>query len=351
MTPLPFKPPRPWLWSCHRCHNSYPLGATRRCLHDGHYFCGGTTTSSLTGRPTKTHKACGSEFDYLGWQDVFQWRERLNPPQRNLRDRGSRRHQKISEKAAKCKKREKAIELERSCEVSCKYPTACHNRPPKIQETGREQEQQRRKKDQERQESFLDTNCKEIEPASLKSSSNPDPLPQQNLHLDHPLPQGLIMSGRKDIPQSRNIYIHKSIQAANQQRESRPTYRAAREEDKEAGSRKGIKTNSNDLSPQPLHNKKDIEPVSSSSSSSYLTQHTPPRPPLQERYFPQASRNQTLTPLLFHPEPQLHVHTATDLDYDTQADDEDMCSEDEDEDEDEDAEMQDPDLDPDYGYA
>ena len=27
--------PMPWLWACHKCNSRYPLGATRRCLHDG----------------------------------------------------------------------------------------------------------------------------------------------------------------------------------------------------------------------------------------------------------------------------------------------------------------------------
>ncbi|OCK91714.1 uncharacterized protein K441DRAFT_483120, partial [Cenococcum geophilum 1.58] len=39
-TPLA-PPPSPlqWLWQCHQCHRKYPLGVTRRCLDDGHFFC------------------------------------------------------------------------------------------------------------------------------------------------------------------------------------------------------------------------------------------------------------------------------------------------------------------------
>ncbi|KAF2147265.1 uncharacterized protein K452DRAFT_217695, partial [Aplosporella prunicola CBS 121167] len=40
-TPLS-PPPAPalrWIWQCHICKSVYPLGATRRCLDDGHFFC------------------------------------------------------------------------------------------------------------------------------------------------------------------------------------------------------------------------------------------------------------------------------------------------------------------------
>lgn len=57
--------PMPWIWSCHRCHTRYLLGATRRCLHDGHYFCGGITVDKVSGK-VKKHKACISKFDYTG---------------------------------------------------------------------------------------------------------------------------------------------------------------------------------------------------------------------------------------------------------------------------------------------
>ncbi|KAF1809009.1 hypothetical protein P152DRAFT_379577, partial [Eremomyces bilateralis CBS 781.70] len=35
----PPQSPLQWLWQCHICKASYPLGVTRRCLVDGHYFC------------------------------------------------------------------------------------------------------------------------------------------------------------------------------------------------------------------------------------------------------------------------------------------------------------------------
>ena len=67
----------PWVWTCHLCRSHYPLGATRRCLEDGHYFCAGTSIDRLTGT-TKKHKACASEFDYTGWKTYGDWRRRCH---------------------------------------------------------------------------------------------------------------------------------------------------------------------------------------------------------------------------------------------------------------------------------
>lgn len=65
----------PWIWSCHKCHTRYLLGATRRCLHDGHYFCGGITVDKISGKVKKKHRACVSEFDYSGWEDFGRWKK------------------------------------------------------------------------------------------------------------------------------------------------------------------------------------------------------------------------------------------------------------------------------------
>lgn len=102
MPELPFEAPQPWLWSCHHCHNRYPLGTTRRCLYDGHYFCGGTTVSPFTGKPIRRHRACRSEFDYRGWHEVRKRKGNLF---------GNRHRGRTAS---------------RSCETSCEYPTACH---------------------------------------------------------------------------------------------------------------------------------------------------------------------------------------------------------------------------------
>lgn len=76
-TPPPPNPLR-WLWQCHMCHQKYPIGATRRCLEDGHFFCSGTTVvkSSRKGKRNafKRHQPCASEFDYQGWRGWGEWR-------------------------------------------------------------------------------------------------------------------------------------------------------------------------------------------------------------------------------------------------------------------------------------
>ncbi|KAI9761648.1 MAG: hypothetical protein M4579_000882 [Chaenotheca gracillima] len=69
--------PLPWLWTCHLCHSTYSLGVTRRCVHDGHYFCSGVTIRK--DGTTRRHASCNSEFDYVGWSGWSEWRrETLN---------------------------------------------------------------------------------------------------------------------------------------------------------------------------------------------------------------------------------------------------------------------------------
>jgi hypothetical protein len=73
-------PPNPlsWLWQCHHCHRNYKLGVTRRCLDDGHRFCSGTMSAKAWQNPvqnrSKRHRACASEFDYVGWKAWGRWR-------------------------------------------------------------------------------------------------------------------------------------------------------------------------------------------------------------------------------------------------------------------------------------
>ena len=73
MTDPPPMEPMPWVWCCHLCSSHFPLGATRRCLHDGHHFCGGTTYNKKTGR-VRRHRSCQSEFDYRSWVQWGNWR-------------------------------------------------------------------------------------------------------------------------------------------------------------------------------------------------------------------------------------------------------------------------------------
>ena len=88
--------PMPWVWSCHRCNTRYLLGATRRCLLDGHYFCGGITVEKFSGK-LKQHKACISEFDYGGWEDFGRWKRVM-----------------IGQVVS------------RHCHDKCTFPSACH---------------------------------------------------------------------------------------------------------------------------------------------------------------------------------------------------------------------------------
>ncbi|KAF3033573.1 hypothetical protein E8E12_004504 [Didymella heteroderae] len=84
--------PLQWVWTCDACHSAYPLGATRRCLDDGHPFCAGTTIvkkwhHDSPKRRVKRHKACASEFDYLGWKGWGRWRRASLAPR--LRPKGT----------------------------------------------------------------------------------------------------------------------------------------------------------------------------------------------------------------------------------------------------------------------
>jgi hypothetical protein len=69
-------PPQPlaWVWQCHLCRTRYPLGATRRCLLDGHFYCSGETDRPNQKRKKK--QGCSSEFDYIGWKAMEQWKRK-----------------------------------------------------------------------------------------------------------------------------------------------------------------------------------------------------------------------------------------------------------------------------------
>lgn len=79
--PSPAPPsPLPWRWYCHKCHKHYPLGATSRCLHDGHAICfyPSEKLSKRTGN-LKFEQPCTTEFDYGGWRAWNEWRRRNFP--------------------------------------------------------------------------------------------------------------------------------------------------------------------------------------------------------------------------------------------------------------------------------
>ncbi|KIW98350.1 uncharacterized protein Z519_00010 [Cladophialophora bantiana CBS 173.52] len=73
MSIAPQQHPMPWTWICHLCHSRYPLGVTRRCLVDGHYYCSGQTDWPSLKRKKKP-RACSSEFDYAAWKNWGAWR-------------------------------------------------------------------------------------------------------------------------------------------------------------------------------------------------------------------------------------------------------------------------------------
>ncbi|KAI1626548.1 hypothetical protein EDD37DRAFT_646260 [Exophiala viscosa] len=105
---LPAPPPEEplaWVWICHLCHSRYPLGVTRRCLVDGHYYCSGETDRPST-RKKRKNKSCSSEFDYVTWKAWGDWRR----------------------KALKVVQNPKALKGCDSCDFpsQCRYPAESH---------------------------------------------------------------------------------------------------------------------------------------------------------------------------------------------------------------------------------
>jgi hypothetical protein len=74
LTPPPSQP-LAWVWLCHLCRTRYPLGATRRCLLDGHFYCSGETDRPNL-KKKKKKQGCSSEFDYIGWKAMEQWKRK-----------------------------------------------------------------------------------------------------------------------------------------------------------------------------------------------------------------------------------------------------------------------------------
>ncbi len=113
----PFQP-LPWVWTCHRCRQSYRLGVTRQCLEDGHLFCTGRT-SLTTGkrvhegethsggrrRKKRQEQSCSSSFDYSGWAEWQAWRREV------------------------LGKEESREADEKCCWLNCDFPSECRWRP------------------------------------------------------------------------------------------------------------------------------------------------------------------------------------------------------------------------------
>lgn len=121
-TPPP-SPPLKWIWQCHICHRAYPLGTTRRCLDDGHYFCSGVTTvktwrasvNRRRSKRTKKHQACASEFDYSGWKAFGEWR----------RNEGAIRNASFTDLVGFSTHDDSKNKVARSCWDGCDFPSEC----------------------------------------------------------------------------------------------------------------------------------------------------------------------------------------------------------------------------------
>lgn len=123
--------PLHWQWTCHTCASAYPLGATRRCLDDGHYFCAGFSFEKRRGvngvqKRMKKHRACRSEFDYAGWKGRGRWKRSLpssavtpsSGGAPNSGDSGAEVREKENEEAVQAPKR-------KNCWINCDYPSQC----------------------------------------------------------------------------------------------------------------------------------------------------------------------------------------------------------------------------------
>ena len=139
-TATPPSTPPAWSWSCHHCQATYPLGATRGCLYDGHYFCAGQTVNKRTGR-VKRHKPCGSVFDYVGWKEYGDWRrneERVwrrkiaaSTGSKSMTNDDSSGDDSSSTEDDESGKENKnpSKRSKHDCEQACNFPSECRWRP------------------------------------------------------------------------------------------------------------------------------------------------------------------------------------------------------------------------------
>ncbi|KAJ4984997.1 hypothetical protein SVAN01_09519 [Stagonosporopsis vannaccii] len=123
--------PLTWQWTCHACHTAYALGATRRCLEDGHFFCAGESVVRKKGKTRRRKsKACGSAFDYQGWKGWGRWRRGsyTHAPSRGERVEGvvdtwwNREGRSVEEGEDREKKKKKK---KKDCWHTCDYPSQC----------------------------------------------------------------------------------------------------------------------------------------------------------------------------------------------------------------------------------
>ncbi|KAF2755796.1 hypothetical protein EJ05DRAFT_503246 [Pseudovirgaria hyperparasitica] len=137
--------PLAWIWKCHMCQRQYPLGATRRCPIDGHYFCSGTTKlhawrtqgkAKGNGKAKKHyHEACAHEFDFNGWLAYGDWRRAQKKKKTTASPTNARidspMHQYFTNTVAAATSpaaRTRAGEP-RDCWHACNYPSECRHGP------------------------------------------------------------------------------------------------------------------------------------------------------------------------------------------------------------------------------
>ena len=111
--------PLQWVWTCHACRSAYPLSTTRHCLDEGHYFCAGTTVVKKwrhdgPKRRVKRHKACASEFDYLGWKSWGRWKRAA------LTSKPSARTKRVDDRD-----NSDGSARKKDCWTQCDYPSQC----------------------------------------------------------------------------------------------------------------------------------------------------------------------------------------------------------------------------------
>jgi hypothetical protein len=127
LTHEPILPPPPspqaWLWTCHSCNRSYPLGATRRCLYCSHKICYSVNQASR-GKRKRCGGPCSSSFDYEGWIVWDMWRRSILSRANETLPSSRSEKVKCQQEAAKAGERVVVLRTH-SCFFDCTYPSAC----------------------------------------------------------------------------------------------------------------------------------------------------------------------------------------------------------------------------------
>ena len=122
ITDVPPRAPMTWSWVCHKCSTRFPLGTTQRCLFDDHQVCFGRPI-----RPSSRKKslACGTEFDYTGWQEWLTWRKNK---------------QVWSASSSMASLSDESTMGSRDCWTQCSYPSECRWKARDLMEVAKDEE-------------------------------------------------------------------------------------------------------------------------------------------------------------------------------------------------------------------